>query len=133
LNSFDESARARKKNEVPDPLFSGYGSPAYMSIKEPGLRLLHERYGDTFAVTKGTHSRVHLFMIKVGLWALVYTFTPKDLGGGERRMEITDVLNLLEQSMSNGSSLGQKIDESVKRAKDRIRIKAQEFGVKSGL
>jgi hypothetical protein len=112
------------KDKRTESFFSGYAPAAYMSLKEPAIRLLRERYGETFALTKGTGERIHLFMIKIGLWSLVYTFTPRDL-----RLEgIEGALYLLEKSLISESVLRRKLDESVRKAKERIKDKAQKFG-----
>jgi hypothetical protein len=120
-----KSERPSKTDDREDDLvFSGYGSAAYMSPKEPAIKLLSERYGETFALTKGTEERIHLFLIKIGLWSLVYTFTPRDL----TREGIEGALDLLEKSLADESALRLKLDESVQKALERIKGKAQKFG-----
>jgi hypothetical protein len=71
------SASGARKNE--DSLFSGRGSPALMSLKEPALRMLRERYAESFAVTSGKDNQIHLFLVKLSLWGLVRTFVPRDI------------------------------------------------------
>jgi hypothetical protein len=121
-----------KKRNADDPFFSDRGSPALMSLKEPALRLLRERYSETFAITVNREKKqVHLFLIKFGLWSLVRTFVPKDLVSEE--IEISGVLGLLENALNesdSGKSLLVSLDNSVKAAKERILSKAQEYGIK---
>jgi len=114
-----------------DPLFSGRGSPALMSLKEPALRMLRERYSESFAVTSGKDSQIHLFLIKLSLWALVRTFVPKDLDQSAKSIRIGDALSLIENAL-NGSDpeLLQSLDTSVSKARSRITAKAEEFGKK---
>ena len=115
-----------------DPLFSGRGSPALMSLKEPALRLLREKYSESFAVTSGKENQIHLFLIKHSLWALVRTFVPKDLDDTAKTIRIDDALSLIENAL-NGSNpkLLESLDASVSKARCRIASKAEEFGVKS--
>jgi hypothetical protein len=114
-----------------DPLFSGRGSPALMSLKEPALRMLRERYSESFAVTSGKENQIHLFLIKLSLWALVRTFVPKDLDQSAKSIRIGDALSLIENAL-NGSDpeLLQSLDTSVSKARSRITAKAEEFGKK---
>lgn len=116
-----------------DLLFSGRGSPALLSLKEPALRLLRERYSETFAITQNREKKqIHLFLIKNSLWALVRTFVPKDISSDE--ITVPDVLNLLENAL-NGSEkekgLLSSLDSSVDGARTRVESKAREFGVSS--
>jgi len=117
-----------RKND--DSLFSGRGSPALMSLKEPALRMLRERYTESFAVTSGKENQIHLFLIKLSLWALVRTFVPKDIDQSAKSIRIGDVLSLIENALngSNAELLG-SLDTSVSKARSRITAKAQEFGV----
>lgn len=110
-----------------DPLFSGRGSPVLMSLKEPALRLLRERYSETFAITSGRENQIHLFLIKYSLWALVRTFVPKD--NSSDRIGINDALNLIQNAL-NGSDakLLVSLDSSVKGARARIEAKREEYG-----
>jgi len=102
-----------------------------MSLKEPALRLLRERYSETFAITSSREKQIHLFLIKYSLWSLVRTFVPKDFKSD--KIEINDVLSLIESAL-NGSeiegSLLVSLDSSIKAAQERILSKAREFGVK---
>ena len=82
-----------------DLLFSGRVSPALLSLNEPALRLLHERYSESFAITRNKENQVHLFLIKVGLWSLVWTFTSKDFGSD--KIEVSNVLDRIESTMKN--------------------------------
>jgi len=114
-----------------DPLFSGRGSPALMSLKEPAIRMLRERYSESFAVTSGKENQIHLFLIKLSLWALVRTFVPKDLDQSAKSIRIGDALSRIENAL-NGSDpeLLQSLDTSVSKARSRITAKAEEFGKK---
>lgn len=118
-----------RKNE--DSLFSGRGSPALMSLKEPALRMLRERYSESFAVTLGKENRIHLFLIKLSLWALVRTFVPKDIDQSAKSIRIGDALSLIENAL-NGSNpeLLESLDTSVSKARSRIAAKAEEFGAR---
>jgi hypothetical protein len=112
-----------------DPLFSGRGSPALLSLKEPALRLLRDRYSETFAVTfTRDKKQVHLFLIKYSLWALVRTFVPKDLSSQE--ITVPDVLELIENALNDSENeLLRSLDASVERARSRLDLRAREFGV----
>jgi len=114
--------------ERDDPLFSGRGSPALMSSKEPALNLLRERYSDTFALTRHNDKQVHLFLIKVGLWSLVWTFTPRDFGSDA--VEIWQVLDRVENTLKNGDpEFLAKLDAAVAKANERIKNKVDEFSM----
>jgi len=121
-----------KKRNSNDPFFSDRGSPALMSLKEPALRLLRERYSETFAITMSREKKqIHLFLIKFGLWSLVRTFVPKDVEADE--IEISAVLDLLENALNESNSersLLVSLDSSVKAARERILSKAKEYGIK---
>src|SRR5580704_13930987 len=97
-----------------DALFSGRGSPALMSLKEPALRMLRERYSESFAVTSGKENQIHLFLIKFSLWALVRTFVPKDIDQQASGIRMNDALSLVENAL-NGSNpeLLESLDLSV--------------------
>lgn len=101
------------------------GSPALMSLNEPALKMLHERYKETFAITQRNEKQVHLFLIKIGLWSLVWTFTPRD--SGSDKIEIRFVLDLLERTLKGESEFLSKLDASVVRANGRIGKKKDEF------
>jgi hypothetical protein len=112
-----------------DPFFSGRGSPALLSLKEPALRMLKDRYSETFAITQNKEKKqVHLFLIKHSLWALVRTFVPKDISAEE--ITVHDVLELLENALNSESPLLSSVDSSVERAKSRLDQKAKEYGGK---
>lgn len=108
-----------------DDLFSGRGSPAFLSPKEPAIKLLKERYSESFALTNGKENQVHLFLIKVGLWSLVYTFTPRDVSS--EKIDIPTVLLFLENSIVAGSSFVSKLDSAVSKACERIRQKIEMY------
>lgn len=99
-----------------------------MSLKEPALRMLRERYSESFAITKGAERRVHLFMVKVGLWSLIWTFTPRDLDSVSKKLEIDEVLDFLEISLRHGNTdFAKRLDSSVAKARERIERKAGKF------
>jgi hypothetical protein len=108
-----------------DPLFSGRGSPAFMSLKEPALKLLHERYSESFALTRVNEKQVHLFLVKVGLWSLVWTFVPRDVGTDN--IQIDQALLFIENAMKKENPFVAKLDSSVAKAKERIGKKISEF------
>lgn len=99
-----------------------------MSVKEPALRLLRERYSETFAISSGREKQIHLFLIKYSLWALVQTFVPKDISS--EKIAVGDVLSLIENAL-NGSDakLLASLDSSVGRARLRIEAKREEYGL----
>jgi hypothetical protein len=86
--------------EKDDPMFNGRGAPALMSVKEPALRLLSEKFTERFAITRGEGERVHLFVIKFSLWGLVRTFVPKDLGPDAKTISVGDTLVLIESALN---------------------------------
>jgi hypothetical protein len=119
-------------NSKDDDLFSGRGSPAFMSPKEPAIRLLKERYSESFAFTGGSReNQVHLFLIKLGLWSLVLTLTPRDLKyikPDVRDIEMPDALRVIEDALSGKNPIvAERLDESVKKSLERIKKKLQEF------
>ena len=71
-------------------------------------------------------------MIKVGLWSLVYTFVPKDLASRSDNnpvsMTIQHALSLTENALrGDDPNLLSKIDESVSKARTRIKEKVDQF------
>ncbi len=116
-----------------DDLFSGRGAPALMSVKEAAIRMLKERYSESFALTKGSREgQVHLFLVKLGMWALVLTFTPRDLRIQPEAQNIefgmTGVLNLIELALNGkDEALREKLDRGVQRALERIQMKIERF------
>lgn len=116
-------------NSQNDP-FAGRGAPALMSTKEPAIRMLKERYSESFAITQGAREgQVHLFLIKLGMWALVWTFTAKDIiaepsSSVEVKFDIQDALTTIESALSGGDvDFQQKLDHAVSKALQRIRSK----------
>ena len=102
-----------QRNRMMILLFSGRGSPALMSLKEPALRLLTEKYSERFAVTRGDGERVHLFIIKFSLWGLVRTFVPKDLGPEVKTISISDSLTFMESALNGeNEKLRENLDAS---------------------
>src|ERR1700730_3159871 len=109
-----------------DSLLSGRGSPALMSLKEPALRLLTEKYSERFALTRGEGERVHLFVIKFSLWGLVRTFVPKDLGPETQTLSVNEALALIETALNGqNEKLRENIDTAVAKALSRIVTKSQ--------
>jgi len=105
-----------------DDLFSGRGSPALLSSKEPAIRLLKEKYSETFAFTEGLKEKgqVHLFLVKYGLWALVYTFTPRDYSASEGNSSVRKTLNFVEDVLGRNTDFSALLDSAVKKAVERI-------------
>lgn len=128
----DDAKLPKRESSQDDSLFSGRGAPAFMSPKEPAIRLLRERYSESFAVVPGTGQRIHLFLVKVGLWALVRTFVPKDMGRAGETITLEDSLVLIENTLTEKNpELLESLDASVAKAKSRIANKTEQFGVKS--
>jgi hypothetical protein len=128
------TSEQKKNNVSPDDLFEGRGHPALMSAKEPAIRMLKERYSESFAIAQGAREgQVHLFLIKLGMWALVWTFTAKDIGAKSSSSEkekfaIQDALNAIESALSGtNSQILQKLDNGVSRALLRMRFKIDEM------
>ncbi len=110
-----------------DDLLAGRGAPALMSLKEPAIRLLKERYSETFALTSD-NGRMHLFLIKFGLWALIRTFARKDFEEAEGDNNMHKSLTAIEKALQGkDSDLLRQLDESVERSKKRIQQKAVDF------
>jgi hypothetical protein len=117
------------KNDEDKNALTGYGAPALLSPKEPAIRKLKERYSDSFAVVPGLRKgQVHLFLIKYGLWALVETLTPRDFGQQSGSTDIAKALRWLEKTLNSfdGSRLD-RLDQFVRKAKERIQNRADEF------
>jgi hypothetical protein len=120
----------KNEDDTGDGLFSGRGPPALMSTKEPALKLLRDLYGETFAITKGSATRVHLFLVKFGLWSLVWTFTPRDLEIESHSLEIDQVLTHVEKSLNGANPVFKvNIDKAVQKSKMRIEMRRKEYGV----
>ncbi|HZW55011.1 MAG TPA: hypothetical protein VFF30_01850 [Nitrososphaerales archaeon] len=119
---------ARKYAE--DPLLSGRGSPAFMSPSDPALRLLKNRYSESFALTNGGDHRVHLFLIKVGMWALTWTFVFKPISDEDKLGQIRAALAKIEDALSGHDPLFlEKLDGAVSNARQRIKKRANQFGL----
>lgn len=115
----------RPKDEFED-LLSGRGAPALMSNKEPAIRGLRQRYSESFAITKGNGQRIHLFLIKFGMWSLVWTFVPRDFAQFNEIATVEQALKLIEDAVGGGNSLFlSKLDRAVTNAKNRIEKKAE--------
>jgi hypothetical protein len=97
-----------------------------MSFRELAIDLLQERYSETFVLTTGARPhQTHLFLIKSGLWALVYTFTPHDFGKKPGEEDgIPNALDAIEKALTGKDPpLQAKLDSAVERAKERIEKK----------
>jgi hypothetical protein len=119
-----------KENEDKES-FAGRGSPAFMSPKEPAIRALREKYHESFAFTesKNRPPQVHIFLIRLGLWSLVLTLTPRDVGSDEIR--IGDALDLVAGALSGRNpELEAKLDLGVRKSLERIGEKVSQFGRK---
>jgi hypothetical protein len=119
-----------KKEVNAEDLFSGRGSPAFMSLKEPAVKMLRQRYSESFAFTEGSRQgQVHLFLIKFGMWALVWTFSPKDRGSrSDSKFLIGDALQIVESIMKGENiSLQERLDKAVSQAQQRIQSKFDEL------
>ncbi len=88
------------------------------------LALLEKTFGDKFELAGGTRpNQVYLFLVRRGLWSLVYTFIPKDFkGASEGDVDMmTNACMLLYLALNKGDPefLG-KLTKLYLRAKDRI-------------
>jgi hypothetical protein len=132
--SEDETDRRRNMPPSDDGMLSGKSSPALLSLKEPSIRMLKERFSETFAITRGKNgNQIHLFIIKAGMWALVWTFTPRefsDSGDISAEFGLGPVLVLIEDALSGRNErMLQKIDRAVHNALERISAKIDEFNL----
>ena len=96
-----------------------------MSTKEPAIRFLKERYDETFALTYGSEGRIHLFLIKVGLWSLVYTFVFKNVAKSEQIPMALDRISIALDGRDK--EFATKLDKAVFEAKKRIEEKISRF------
>jgi hypothetical protein len=112
-----------------DDLFAGRGSPAFMSLKEPAIRLLRETYSESFALTQTKKKgQTHLFLIRFGLWALCYTFTRKNYRGESTSFGIPETLETIESALSGRDpELRAKLDSAIEGAKERIQSTASKY------
>lgn len=125
----DESNRSREQGGLSEEIFSGQGAPALMSPKEPAIRLLRERYGESFAFTPGTNGRVHLFLIKIGLWSLVWTFVSRD-SIVSKAEQIKSAMAAVSEALFGkieSQKFLQDLDSAVSKSKARIEEKSKEF------
>lgn len=123
-----DDLKSGSKDEF-DDLFSGRGAPALMSDKEPAIHGLRKRYSESFAITKGNGKRIHLFLIKFGMWSLVWTFTPRDFGLTDGTATIEQTLELLENAVTErNAAFLSRLDSAIAKSKSRIENKAEEFG-----
>lgn len=117
-----------------DDLFAGRGSPAFMSTKEPAIRILKEKYSESFAITAdASKGQTYLFLIKMGLWALVSTFTKRDYKGISQSFGVPETLEIIENALRNKDpDMLRRIDGSVRIATQRIQRKISEFNSAGG-
>ncbi len=132
--SEDETESRKNFPPTNENTLFGKSFPALMSLKEPSIRMLKERYSETFAITRGKDgNQFHLFIIKAGMWALVWTFTPRDISNssnGSNTFGLGPVLFLIEDALSGRNErMLDKIDRAVRNALKRIKAKADEFNL----
>ncbi len=96
-----------------------------MSPKEPAIRALRERYNETFALTYGSEGRIHLFLIKFGMWSLAYTFAFKD-SGRDKLMPLA--LESIQSALAgDNKDLALRLDKGITGAEKRIESKMALF------
>ena len=119
----------KRDKEQSDDIFAGRGAPAFMSTKEKAIQLLREKYSESFAFTVGSPGKqVHLFLIKLGLWSLVTTLTPRDLAKDSKEIELGDALQVVEDALSGKKSeLAERLDRCVELSLERIKTRLDEF------
>jgi len=129
VNSNNPQDGKPSTNKNSDNALAGHGAPALMSAKEPAIRLLAERYSEIFALTPGIDRKnTHLFLIRVGLWALVWTFLPRE-NNDPNKSQIRAALDDLEKALQgNKAELLGRLDSAVAKAKKRIETKTRDFG-----
>ena len=124
------SLASEDERKIGDDMFAGRGRPALMSTKEPAIRLLNEKYSESFAVTSGARkNQVHLFLIKLGMWALVWTFTSSDLPvDSTHGIPTSQVLQLIESALTGKDpKMKEKLDRAVSLALLRVKKMAEEL------
>lgn len=120
-----------------DDMFAGRGSPALMSPNEPAIHYLRDRYSESFALVPGLkQNQVHLFLIRIGLWALVWTFSPKDFTKGENTEDTPHTFSIslildkiVEARDGKNNALLEKLDRGVKSAQERIRTRGKQLNM----
>ena len=132
----DEKAKESSRHELnvlgDDPLFSGRGSPAFMSPSEPAIALLRERYKESFAFVNGTEHRVHLFVIKVGLWSLAWTFVFNEIEETKKYAMLKAALDKTTDALSGKDPVFLKdLDTSIGNALERTRRMLEKHGMSS--
>ena len=91
-----------------------------MSPSEPAINLLRERYKESFAFVNGTEHRVHLFLIKVGLWSLVWTFVFKEIAQENRYAMLRAALDRTHAALTGKEpAFLEDLDNAVKNATER--------------
>jgi hypothetical protein len=83
---------------------------------------LEGEYSENFVLTKGVKPhQAHLFLVKFGLWSLVYTFTTSDFEKGNEKELISQSLKIIEDALTGRNpKLKARLDFAVSRAKDRV-------------
>ncbi len=118
-----------KTSSKADDLLAGRGAPAFMSSKDPAIRLLRERYSESFAITTDSvKGQAYLFLVKLGLWSLVATFTRRDYTGVSKDFGIPEGLQIIEEALTGKNSVMlERLDSSVQKALARIKTKVDQF------
>lgn len=90
--------------------------------KQRVLDQLQRVYGDRFEVLNGPRpGQVNLFLIRHGLWSLVYTFIPKDFQDGTSSDMVADACRLIDSALnSRNPEFSQKLTTLYLKAKARI-------------
>ncbi len=89
------------------------------------LRQLQDTYGEEFRFTLGSKgTRVHLFLVKGGLWSLAWTFIPKHFEEEGLGVGLSQAARLVLHWLNNpGSTEFQRLDHSVRGARLRLEKK----------
>ncbi len=96
-----------------------------MSIKERAVALLNERYSERFAFVVESE-KVHLFLIKMALWALVLTFDSED-----SNVKLGGAMHIVEEALSGeNQEFALKLDAEVQQALTRLNAKIARFSSK---
>jgi hypothetical protein len=95
---------------------------------QSALKALRLRFNEEFELVQGTRkTQSHLFLVKRGLWSLVWTFIPKQLEERAAKPGLKGAAQLIVEALNGGNpEFAKKLEECVASARQRIDEKTSE-------